>query len=157
NGTAVLHIQALVVDANPQTNTATVSNPNQVDPNPGNNTDTSPVTPQQADLVVTKAVDNATPNLRDLVHFLVPVRNARPNQATGVSIQDQLRAGLTFDSFNASQGGYDSGTGTWMVGTLDIKSAAVLEIAARVTAPGLHINTADISHSDQFDPNTVNN
>src|SRR5262249_44453270 len=50
NTTQVMHVQARVLNANVDTNTATISHSDQFDPNAGNNSSTSVVTPQQADL-----------------------------------------------------------------------------------------------------------
>jgi uncharacterized repeat protein (TIGR01451 family) len=156
-GTALLHIRAVVTDAAVKTNTATLSNPDQFDPDPGNNTDSAVVTPQQADLAVTKSVDDAKPNVGDLVHFVIAVNNAGPDTATGVTVQDTLPAGLTFVSATPSQGTYDAGSGLWTVGTVGTSFAQTLEITARVTGAAAATNVASISHADQFDPNPGNN
>ena len=56
-----------------------------------------------------------------------------------------------------SQGTYDPSTGQWSVGTVDLDIPETLVILARVDSPGTQTNTATISHSDQFDPNSANN
>src|SRR2546428_6286776 len=60
-----LQLLAKVVSPNAQTNTASVSRPDQLDPTSPNYTDSAPETPQQADLAMTKIVSNATPNVGD--------------------------------------------------------------------------------------------
>ena len=44
------------------TNTATISDSDQFDPNPANNTASATETPQQASLAMAKTVSNATPS-----------------------------------------------------------------------------------------------
>ena len=152
-----LQIQAKVVSPNAQTNTATISASDQVDPNTGNNSASATETPQTADLSVTKSVDNATPGAGATVHYTIAVNNLGPSAATGVTVQDLLPAGMSFVSATSSQGTYVNSTGVWTVGTVSTSTAATLVITATATSTGTVTNTATISHSDQFDPNTANN
>ena len=110
---------------------------------------------QQADLSVAKTVSDSTPNVGDTVSFTVTLANAGPDAATNVAVQDLLPAGLSFVSATPSQGTYSSGT--WTVGTVIPGSPQTLVIGALVVSPNAQTNTASISHSDQFDPNTANN
>src|SRR5262249_37333383 len=57
----------------------------------------------------------------------------------------------------ASQGAYSSGSGTWTVGTITTATPQTLTVQATVVSPNPQTNTATISHSEQFDPNTGNN
>jgi uncharacterized repeat protein (TIGR01451 family) len=156
-GAAFLTLQALVVSPNSQTNTARVSRADQFDPNPGNNTASATETPQQADLAITKTVSNATPNVGDTITFIVTVRDLGPDTATNVAVNDLLPAGLSMVSATPSQGTYNSTTGVWAVGTVDLSAARTLTLTARVVSPAAETNTASISHADQFDPDTANN
>jgi uncharacterized repeat protein (TIGR01451 family) len=152
-----LQIEATVASANAETNTTTISASDQFDPDPGNNTVSVTVTPQQADLALTKTVNDATPNVGDTVTYTVTVSNLGPDPATNVSVSDLLPAGLTFVSATPSEGTYDSTSGVWTVGTVDLTAAQTLVITALVVSPNTETNTASISHADQFDPNTGNN
>jgi uncharacterized repeat protein (TIGR01451 family) len=154
---ATLTFQATVVSSLAQTNTATISHADQFDPNTGNNSASATETPQQADLAVTKTVSNPTPNVGDTVTFTVTLADLGPDPATNVTVEDLLPAGLTFVSATPSQGGYSSATGVWTVGTVTTTTAQTLLIQATVTSPNPQTNTASVSHSDQFDPNTANN
>ena len=87
---------ATVVSPAAQTNTATISDADQFDPNTGNNGASATETPQQADLAVTKTVSDATPNVGDQITFTVTLSNHGPDAATGVQVTDLLPAGLTF-------------------------------------------------------------
>jgi uncharacterized repeat protein (TIGR01451 family) len=152
-----LQIQARVVSPSAQTNSATISHSDAFDPNSANNSASATETPQQADLALAKTVNNATPNVGDTVTFTVTLTDQGPDAATGVTIQDLLPAGLAFVSATPSQGSYDSASGTWTVGTVDLSVPRTLTLAARVLVPGPRTNTAAISHADQFDPNGSNN
>lgn len=154
---ATLTIIATVVSPNAATNTASVSASDRFDPVTGNNSGSATVTPQVADLHVTKQVDNSSPNVGDQVTFTITLTNAGADTATGVRVNDSLPAGLTFVSANPSQGTYNPGTGLWDVGTLGTGGPATLTITATVTSASQGVNTATISHSDQFDSNVGNN
>ena len=142
---------------NPATNSPTITHSDQFDPNPGNNTASTLTTPQQADLAVTKSVSNATPNVGDTITFIVTVRDDGPNNATGVTVQDLVPAGFSIVSATPSQGTYDSGTGVWNVGNVNLSTAETLTILATVTGPNSATNAATIAHADQFDPISANN
>lgn len=154
---ATLTITATVVSPNPATNTASVSASDQFDPVTGNNSGSATVTPQVADLHVTKQVNNSSPNVGDQVTFTITLTNAGADTATGVRVNDSLPAGLTFVSANPSQGTYNPGTGLWDVGTVIPGTPSTLTITATVTGASQGVNTATISHSDQFDSNVGNN
>src|SRR5262245_39796918 len=93
-----LHIVAGASSPAAQTNTATVTGVDQFDPNPSNNTASATETPQQADLALSKAVDNPSPNVGDTVTFIVNLTNAGPDAATTVRVSDLLPNGLSFVS-----------------------------------------------------------
>src|SRR5262249_37781244 len=124
---------------------------------PTNNTTSVTETPHLADLVVTKVVDDPTPNVGDIVTFVVTVADAGPDTATGVQLTDLLPAGLTFVASTPSQGTYNATTGLWDVGTLANGTEANLQIQARVVSPNAQTNIARVSHADQFDPQPGNN
>lgn len=165
-GTAQLQIVATVATSGVKTNTAevTAANEGDLDSTPNNQNGqeddqaSAAVTPQIADLSVTKSVNNAAPNKNENVTFTIIVSNAGPNAGTNVAITDQLPAGLTFVSSNPSQGTYNSGTGIWTVGTVNNAGSATLEIVATVATIGTKVNTAQVTAADQFDSDsTVNN
>ncbi len=154
---AVLTIQAEVKAPFPATNTATITHSDQFDPNPGNNMASTAVTPQQADLFVTKAVNNSAPNVGDTITYTVAVGDNGPDSATDVSVADLLPSGLTFVSDTPSEGSYDSASGIWTIGPVSPSTAQTLAIQATVTSPNPSTNTATITHADQYDPDTANN
>jgi uncharacterized repeat protein (TIGR01451 family) len=158
-----LQITATVATVGDKTNTAQVSAADQTDPdstpnnsNPNEDDQASvTVSPPVADLSLSKTVDNAMPMVGQLVLFTISVANAGPNTATGVAVGDLLAAGLSFASSMPSQGTYDGGTGVWTVGSLSNGATATLQIAATLTTPGRKTNTAQITASDQFDPDST--
>lgn len=162
---AQLEIVATVATAAVKVNTAEVTAATQVDldSTPNNQVGAEDdqasitVTPQIADLSLTKIVDDSTPDANQLVTFTLTVSNAGPNNATGVVVNDALPAGLSFVSMNPSQGAYNSGTGLWTVGTVNSGGTATLEITATTATIGAKINTAEITAVDQFDPDSAPN
>ena len=81
------------------------------------------MTPQQADLALTKTVSNATPNVGDTITFTVTLTNNGPDAATDVQVNDLLPAGSVVRLGQPSQGAYDPHR-VWTVGTVDLGDAA---------------------------------
>ena len=137
------------------TNEALIAYANEGDPDPADNTASTGITVQSADIVVAKVVDDATPAETDLVTFTVTARNVGPDDATRVQITDLLPDGLTYDGHAVSQGSYDSGIGVWDVGTIAPSAAATLTITSTVNmgTGGWSIsNVAALTAMDQEDP-----
>ncbi|MBO9662261.1 DUF11 domain-containing protein, partial [Dokdonella sp.] len=154
---ATLTLTAQVLTAGALSNTATKSAGDQFDPDTSNNAATASVNAQpSADLQVNKTASTTTPNLGANVSFTITVRNAGPNDATGVVIDDPLPAGLNFVSATATVGSYDAATGMWTLGDLAAAAEATLTIVATVGMPGELTNTATVAASDQHDPNPAN-
>ena len=81
NSTATLTIVGHVVGCAPVVNTATIKDAAQPDPNPANNTSSVTVTPLNADLQLTKTVDNDHPSVGQAATFTVTLTNAGPDPA----------------------------------------------------------------------------
>jgi uncharacterized repeat protein (TIGR01451 family) len=134
------------------------STPNNHDPNEDDQSSVS-ITVQSADLVVDKTVDNPTPNEGDTIVYTIIITNDGPSDATGVTLTDLLPVGVTYVSDN-SGGAYDGAMGVWTVGSIAVGDIAVLEITATVdagTAGTTITNTAEVTTSDQPDPDDTNN
>jgi len=114
-----------------------------------------------ADLAVTKTVSDATPGMNDAISYGLGVTNLGTSHATVVQVTDSLPSGVTYVSYTASQGTYDSGTGIWHVGNLSNGSSASLTLNVTVdTNPtGTTVmNTATVATgSGQPDPVLSNN
>ncbi|MBE7552890.1 MAG: DUF11 domain-containing protein [Anaerolineales bacterium] len=142
------------------TNTALVSASEQNDADSSNNSASAPITVTNADLAVSKIVDNSGPKEGGPLLYTVTVTNNGPDDATGVVVSDTLPLSVTLTASSTSQGGYDSATGLWQVGDLTASASATLTLSATVqtgTIGQIITNTAAISASDQSDADLGNN
>jgi uncharacterized repeat protein (TIGR01451 family) len=152
-----LSLVAIVVSPNPQTNTATISHADQLDPNGANNSASVVLTVQTADLALAKSVVPTIANLGDTVTFTVVLTDNGPATATGVTVTDVQVPGWFYGSATPSQGTYDPLTGVWDVGTVTTSTPQTLTIQAQPGNPVPVPNTATITHADQVDPDLSNN
>ncbi|MCP9769354.1 DUF11 domain-containing protein, partial [Lacihabitans sp. LS3-19] len=148
------------------TNIVQIMDVDQFDPNstPGNNVqgedDQSQVTtvPNVANLSITKATSNTNPNVGDTITFTLTLYNAGPNDATNVSVEDITPNGYS-DLSNVSNGGIITGnTANWNNLTIQNGANLVLTYKVKVKAPFVGVNytnTAQITSSDQYDPNST--
>ncbi|MCP3978221.1 MAG: DUF11 domain-containing protein, partial [bacterium] len=180
---ATLLLRATV---DPGTATTTLTNvtsgltADQTDSTPGNDVGTVDITVNNdADLDVTKIVDDATPDESGTIQYTITVANNGPAQATNVALTDLLPAGLTLvddgglTSPLPSQGSFNTGTGLWTVGTIDDGANATLALRATVdvgtsgdtltnatsgltadqtdTVPGNNVGTVDVTVNNDAD------
>src|SRR5690606_37905671 len=138
-------------------NTASVT-ANEPDPDTDNNNDTVTVTPDipTANLGITKTVDDNSPSVSQNVTFTLTVTNNGPDDATGVTVTDELPSGYTYVSHSTEDGSFDEGTGEWTIGNLSNGNSATLTITATVLSSGNHTNTATVT-ANEFDPTTGSN
>lgn len=154
---ATLTVTARVDVATPITNTATAS-ADQTDPNSANNQSSVTVPEQNADLELSKTVNNPSPSVGENVTYTITLRNNGPVTATNIQVTEQLPTGLTFVSANASTGSsFNNGTGIWAVSSLSNGAIATLQIVATVNTASPVTNTASVTGSDQTDPTPGNN
>ncbi|MFM8876446.1 MAG: sortase, partial [Anaerolineae bacterium] len=153
---ATITVSGTIDTAGSFNNQATVTSTSH-DPDTSDNTDNDGGTATAADLRLTKTVDNATPNIGSNVIFTVTVFNDGPSNATGVAVGDLLPAGYAFVSSTTSQGTYVNGTGVWTVGAINNGSSANIQITATVGATGPYANTAQVTASNQSDPDSTPN
>ena len=93
-------------------------------------TTTVPGIPQ---LTQSKAVDAGTAVIGQTLTYSMSVGNTGSADATGVSAQDPLPAGVTFVSANTGGiGTYSPASGVWTIGTVPQGAAFTLTIAATV-------------------------
>ena len=117
---------------------------------------TTPI-PTSADLSLTKVVNNTTPLVGSQVTFSLEITNSGPQEASGVTVTDLLPTGYTYVSYNTTTGNYDSATGLWNVGILPVSTSHTLQIIAEVNATGNYVNIAEITASNQPDPDSTPN
>jgi len=113
-----------------------------------------------SDLVLTKVVDDATPDVGQTIVYTITVTNDGLDDATGVTVADVLPAGLSFvaTSTEDTLGVYSAGV--WTIGDLAAEATAVLHITARVTGEEGDViqNVATAAVGEQSsDPDEENN
>ncbi|MBZ0307155.1 MAG: DUF11 domain-containing protein, partial [Anaerolineae bacterium] len=163
--TATLNITATVdtgTSGGTITNTASITVFNILDTNASNNSDWIDITigTPEADLLLSKIVDNATPNESSPVTYTISVTNNGTNTATNVMVMDSLPSGVTYSSDLPDQGFYNPASGEWTVGTLPVGSTVSLQIFVTTnsgTGGTTITNTAGISFLSEYDPDPSDN
>jgi uncharacterized repeat protein (TIGR01451 family) len=112
--------------------------------------------PEQADLAVTKTVDNPTPIFGMSITYTITVTNLGPDTATNAMVADPLPPGLVLIAAAPSQGTFDAASGVWFVGTLANGASAGLHLTVQTAMDGPIVNNA-VARADQFDPDLSNN
>jgi len=138
-------------------NVVSITNSDVWDPNDRNNSAKTPTDPQEADLFLTKTVDQPRPQVGSDVVFTITVDNLGPNTAQSVTVSEQLPAGLTFVTAAPSTGSYDPGTGVWTIGAMPNGTSQTIAITATVEATALPSVDNTATASSPTDPNPDNN
>ena len=110
-----------------------------------------------SDLVTVKTVDTISPSEGDTISYMLTVTNNGPNNATNVSLVDNLPSGVTYVSDNSS-GAYNSGSGIWTLADILNGGSASLIIDALVdagTAGTTVTNSTKAASGDQADSSTA--
>jgi uncharacterized repeat protein (TIGR01451 family) len=145
---ALLEITANVTAATGSilTNTANFTSADQPDSDPTNDSASVDIQVGFVDLAITKIVDKPAPIETDTIEYTLTVTNNGPNDASNITVTDNLPIGVTYVSDDGAPGTYSGGV--WTIGNLNSGSSAVLKITATVdsgTAGQTIINTADIN------------
>jgi uncharacterized repeat protein (TIGR01451 family) len=114
----------------------------------------------EADLGITKTVDNPAPTVGATILYTIALTNHGPDTATNILVSDPLPTGVTYVSSTTTQGVYIVGSGIWVLSSVDAGSIEALNITVTVdegTASQTITNTAMVSSCDQLDPNPANN
>jgi hypothetical protein len=115
----------------------------------------------QADLSLTMDQANQSPSQYSLYSVTATVSNDGPEAATGVDVQLPIPAGVVYqggNEFSADQGTlrtYGSNAGRWRVGSLSSGSSATITINYFLNAPSAATSYAEVSASDQNDPDST--
>lgn len=114
------------------------------------------------DIAVTQTASASTIATNSNVTFTITVTNKGPSNATALQLKDIVPAPLTFTSYTASTGIYDSTTGLWHIGPLASGASVTLYIVASsssTTTPASSpaTSTASLQYVTQTDTNTSNN
>ncbi len=168
-----LTVKALVNATGDYTNLAQITAADQPDPDSDpssdENTDdkgdglddddesSTSASPGAADLSISKKVDNISAGPGDYVVFTLTLKNDGPANASGLKVGDKLPDGYAYVTDNPSQGTYDDSSGEWDVGAIANGSTATLEISAKVKVSGDYKNVAQVTASNQNDPDSTPN
>ncbi|MBE2269727.1 MAG: DUF11 domain-containing protein [Anaerolinea sp.] len=116
-------------------------------------------TSEEADVQITKTVDDDTPSIGQTVTFTITVMNVGPDPVYELVISDVLPAGLTYSSHTTSKGSYNEFTGEWVFfESLFVDDPQTLTIVATAGSFGGNpvTNTASVVSSRPYDPTDSN-
>lgn len=154
--TKALLIQVTLGKVGSVVNTAEISGSNEDPTKKDNNKSTVTINVIDiADLSLTKTVSKSVVNVGEIVEYTITVLNSGPNTATNVEVKDKLPAGLTFVSSSTLT--ENAGTLTGTVASLAKGTSTNFTFKAKVTASGKIKNIAEVSKSDQKDPDSTPN
>ncbi|MCM2371204.1 SpaA isopeptide-forming pilin-related protein [Aporhodopirellula aestuarii] len=122
------------------------------------------ITPANADLSLTKTVNDSTPNVGEDVIFTLTIRNDGNDSAANIEVLDSLPSGLTNIRSSTATGEFTNSDSIWRIPELAAGSTASLTLTATVdfdsnnsTQPITRTNYAEIIASSQFDPDSTPN
>jgi uncharacterized repeat protein (TIGR01451 family) len=87
------------------------------------------------DFVIQKSADKTNVNVGDDVEYTIIVSNNGPLDADHIHIADVLPEYLQYSSSIATQGAYNSATGLWQIGTLNVGQNATLTLDVVISLP----------------------
>ncbi|MBU7021325.1 MAG: DUF11 domain-containing protein [Theionarchaea archaeon] len=115
--------------------------------------------PPAADLRIEKTVNDPSPNVGDTITFTITVYNDGPDTATNVTVEDVIPSGFVYSAGTIAGGDSrdDSGapTLTWTINSLANGSNVSLTFQVVVQATGTYKNVAQVTASDQHDPDST--
>ncbi|MCL6296745.1 DUF11 domain-containing protein, partial [Jejuia spongiicola] len=138
------------------TNTTTTAIGDQTDPTTdGDDLEAVFTVNNDADIVLTKTVDNATPNVGDTVTYTVTVKNNGPAVVTNLVVTDALPTGLIYGTIIPSDGSWTAPN--WEIGILSPGEEETISIQAVVgIGQGGQTLTNTVSNTqDQTDGNST--
>ncbi|WP_293565334.1 T9SS type A sorting domain-containing protein [Phaeodactylibacter sp.] len=139
------------IDSTPDNGVDTDGDNNvQNDPDDEDDGDGVPVNVQKLiDLELTKVVDNPNPTVGETVTFTLTLINQGPDNATGITVRDNLPSGYNF--VQSGGGNYDAATGIWQVPNTPPGVERTLVILATVNADGDYFNIAEVASANEDD------
>ncbi|WP_372792684.1 gliding motility-associated C-terminal domain-containing protein, partial [Lutibacter sp.] len=140
------------------TNVTTAATGDQTDPDATTDTLSADILVNIfSDIVLTKVVDNATPNTGDTVTYTVTVTNNGAAAVTNLVVTDALPMGLTFGSATPSSGTWTAPN--WTIGNLARGASESITIEALVVAagtiPSITLTNIVTNTQDQIDTNVT--
>ncbi|QHL88609.1 DUF11 domain-containing protein [Nibribacter ruber] len=129
----------------------------EVDNVAANNSQSTSITVSPStDIAVTNTVSAGPYYAGQAVTYTVTAKNNGPNNATSVSITDQLPAGMTISNVSATSGTYSNSTGVWTL-PIAIGATQTLTITAIPTSAGTFTTTASRTAGNEYDVVSSNN
>lgn len=114
----------------------------------------------QTDLAITKEESDNQISVGETCDFTIRVTNLSSNEtATAVTVQEQLPAGLAYQSHMVEQGTYTAATGDWAIGSIAPGATITLVVTVQAEESSCGqtlVNTASIVSRDQYDPVSAN-
>ncbi|AKQ44457.1 hypothetical protein TH63_00485 [Rufibacter radiotolerans] len=159
NETKTLTLMARTSALGSFTNTAALASRTgfELDENNSNNTSSNTITVSPtADVAVTNVVSTNTPSQNEVVTYTIKVVNNGPNNASTVTVANQLPAGLEITGSSVSLGSFDKITGIWTIGTIANAGSQTLMVYAKAANTGSYTITSTQSHTE-FDNQSTNN
>ncbi|NOR87782.1 MAG: T9SS type B sorting domain-containing protein, partial [Bacteroidales bacterium] len=136
------------------TNITTTATGDQDDPTDvGDDLSESVVVNNDADIVITKIVDDINPDENGIIVYTIEISNNGPAQVTNLVVTDNMPAGVTYISGTTTTGSWTSPI--WTVGTVNSGTTVSLEITASVDPDtgGTTITNIASHTQDQNDTN----
>ncbi len=150
---AMLTLSATVNTIEPVTSSARIPS----DTDPSNNVASARVTPQAADLSLTKSVDNSAPDLGETVTYTIEVSHRGGAAVDAADVIDRLPEGILYVSDQATRGSYDAESGVWTIGSLARGGRETLALTVVVDTAEAVTNVAEIGAVSPGDPFGNNN
>ncbi len=116
------------------------------------------ITERLIDLVIQKDASSPTP-LNGIVNYTLKVTNKGPDTATNVQLADPAPAGISYLSANPSQGtcSVNPALVTCSLGSIAAGQTVTIQITARATHVGRHVNTATVTGQGGREQNPADN
>lgn len=100
---------------------------------------------RNSDLSIDISASNMSPALGSNIVMTLTAQNLGDDNNTDVIVEDVLPIGLNYVSHTVSSGSYNSGTGIWNIGNLDVGNSATLQITVEVDCDNVYNHSATIS------------
>lgn len=99
------------------------------------------------DASITKTVSAPSISVGASAYFTIVVSNPSNSSISSATVTDLLPPGLVYESYTASIGTYNPGTGIWSIGSMAKNTTATLTINFHGDTVGAYTNTATLNYS----------
>ncbi|GEM_PF-1644686 len=151
-----LQIVAEVDTVSSAQNIAAITANDLSDSDATNNQDTVNLSIPYADLSLAKTINLSAIEIGADAIYTIVVSNAGPAAAEGVIVTDTLPSSFIYKSDDGSAS-HSGGVVTWNVGTIGATGSATINITVTANASGIFTNSAEVTASNTYDPNSTPN